>query len=70
MAIKTANNSKIMRDREKVYIELKEARLGLSESAIILVAIATEIGEALHSSPKKPNKPETGRDMAKVYINH
>ena len=46
---KIANNSKTVLDREKVTIDrLWEIAVGLSESVVILVAMATGMGEALH----------------------
>ena len=46
---KPANNSKTVRDREKVNVgQISETAVGLSKSAVILVAVATGMGETLH----------------------
>ena len=48
---KIANNSKTVRDREKVTIDhLEETGVALSESVVILVVVilATGMGETLH----------------------
>ena len=50
-------------DREKVSIEhLQETRVGLSENAIILVAMAMEVGETLYRS-------STNAEKAKILEN-
>ena len=71
---KTANNLKTVRYREKVTVDhLEEPGARLSESAVILVAMVTEMGETLHRSP--PNAVEacnsaTVRDAVKDCIIH
>ena len=52
-----------MRDRENVTIDhLEETGVGLSESVVILIAMATGLGETLHrSTPKCRKRLVTGK---------
>ena len=60
-----------MRDIEKVTIyHYYETGAGLSESAVILVAMATGMGARPTKMQKKPNNSRAGQDTAKVCINH
>ena len=54
---KIANKSKTVLDGEKVTGDyLHETGVGLSESVVILVAMAMGLGEMLHPSPPKCRK--------------
>ena len=47
----------MVRDREQVYMEhLLETGVGFSDSAIILVAMATCVGETLNRSSRDADK--------------
>ena len=51
---KTANNWKTARDREKVTIEhISKTGAELAESAVILVAMSTWVGETLHRTRQR-----------------
>ena len=51
---KIANNSKTVRGGEKVTLDhLLETGVGLSESAVVLVAMAVGLGETLHRFSRK-----------------
>ena len=66
-----ANNSKMVRDGEKVTIDhLYETGVGLSESVVILVAMATGLGETLHRSPQNAeNGGRYGKSWSVLSVN-
>ena len=65
---KIANNSKTVLDSETLTVDhLYEIRVGLSESAVILVTMATGFGKMLHRSPPKCRKRLTTRKWCELW---